>query len=119
MWKQHAIAFAVVLALVSQQGAALAQSQDMASANYLMPGCRNFVDGAAHGHFLQGACAGVVRATSYFGRSNLGACVPEGTTFNEATKVIIVYVDERPERMHERFEKLALEALQQAWPCTR
>jgi hypothetical protein len=25
----------------------------------------------------------------------------------------------RPARLHERFAKLALEALQQAWPCRR
>jgi hypothetical protein len=32
---------------------------------------------------------------------------------------IITYIDQRPERMHERFELLALEVLQQSWPCQK
>jgi hypothetical protein len=31
--------------------------------------------------------------------------------------VVVKYIDERPERMHERFTKLAYEALKAAWPC--
>jgi hypothetical protein len=33
--------------------------------------------------------------------------------------MIVLYIDQRPERMNERFEDLALEAMQQAWPCKR
>jgi Rap1a immunity proteins len=29
------------------------------------------------------------------------------------------YIEARPERMHEPFRKLALEALGEAWPCKR
>jgi hypothetical protein len=33
--------------------------------------------------------------------------------------VVIKYIEARPERMHERFGDLALEALTAAWPCKR
>jgi Rap1a immunity proteins len=33
--------------------------------------------------------------------------------------VVIKYIEARPERMHEQFGKLALEALTAAWPCKR
>jgi hypothetical protein len=33
--------------------------------------------------------------------------------------LVAAYVDQRRERMNERFEMLALEALQNAWPCRR
>jgi hypothetical protein len=33
--------------------------------------------------------------------------------------VIVRYIDESPERMPERFEDLALEAILAAWPCPR
>jgi hypothetical protein len=37
----------------------------------------------------------------------------------QAVGVVVRYIDQRPERMHEKFMTLALEALQQAWPCRR
>jgi hypothetical protein len=44
---------------------------------------------------------------------------PIGANVGQALRLVVAYVDERPERMQEDFEKLALEALQQAWPCRR
>jgi Rap1a immunity proteins len=37
----------------------------------------------------------------------------------QAVKAVVAYIDQHPERLHERFEVLALEAMQQAWPCRR
>jgi hypothetical protein len=116
MWKRHAIGIAACLALIGQQGA-WAQSENLYSANYLMPGCRHAVaENYNSDHFGQGRCGGVVQTIMYFGR-HFGVCVPDRTIAREAAKVIVLYVDQRPARMHERFEKLALEALQRAWPC--
>jgi hypothetical protein len=33
--------------------------------------------------------------------------------------LVTLYIDRRPERMNEDFAKLVIEALQQAWPCSR
>ena len=40
-------------------------------------------------------------------------------TFGQSVAVVVKYIQERPERMHEDFGKLALEALIAAWPCKR
>ena len=35
----------------------------------------------------------------------------------QTVRVVVQYIDSRPERMHEDFKKLALEAMKAAWPC--
>jgi hypothetical protein len=40
-------------------------------------------------------------------------------TNDQAVAVVIKYIEARPERMHEPFGMLALEALTAAWPCKR
>ena len=44
-------------------------------------------------------------------------CVPGQATFAQVLRVAVAYVEQHPERMHEEFAPLALEALQKAWPC--
>jgi hypothetical protein len=43
--------------------------------------------------------------------------VPDKVTINQASRVVIAYIEARPARMHEPFNELALEALRDAWPC--
>jgi len=43
----------------------------------------------------------------------LEVCAPDGATVRQALTAIVRYIDERPERMREHFELLALEAVQQ------
>jgi hypothetical protein len=42
--------------------------------------------------------------------------VPSGVTTVQQVRVVVSYVEARPERMHESFRLLAFEALQAAWP---
>ena len=128
MLKRQAIWIAACLGLFVQQEIASAQpNQDMQSAYHLLVGCREFInlnfhDGTDGTAFLQGfeqgLCAGHVAAITHFGQ-HYGVCSPEKITVVQAARVIVVYIDQRPARMHERFTDLALEALQQAWPCRR
>jgi Rap1a immunity proteins len=37
----------------------------------------------------------------------------------QSVAVVVKYIEARPQRMHEPFGKLALEALTAAWPCKR
>jgi hypothetical protein len=90
-----------------------------ASANQVMQGCREFIDRTDRNLFLQGQCGGIVATIFYFGRTHFGICRPAGVNFGQALKLVVGYVDERPERMQEDFENIALEALQRAWPCRR
>jgi len=104
----HAIGIAAAVALLAQQGGAAAQSQK-SSANYMTPYCQEFVNSTNRDLFLQGVCA----------RSRFGICAPKEATVGQAVRVVVAYIDQRPERMHESFRQLAIEALQQAWPCRR
>ena len=116
----HAIGIAATMALLGQQGAALAQSQpDASSANVMMPGCRNFLLDDPPATYMTGVCTGIVQTLFFFSRSRFGICIPDGADVGEAVRVIILYIEQRPARMHERFDVLALEALQHVWPCRR
>jgi Rap1a immunity proteins len=46
-------------------------------------------------------------------------CAGRGGAGAEGVRVVIKYIEARPERMQEPFGKLALEALEEAWPCKR
>ena len=114
--KRQAIAAALALLNDSM---ALAQSPlDAGSANYAMLGCRELVSQSNRDTELQRECASTVRTMIYVAASR-GICPPGGATVGNAVRVIVVYIDQRPERMDEQFEALALEALQQSWPCRR
>jgi hypothetical protein len=110
----HAIAFAAALALLGQQGIASAQS-DIGTAS---AGCRDAISNTERNPYLRGLCGGIVRAIFHL-ESVLGFCVPDRATVGQAVRVVILYIDQRPARMHEHFEHLAIEALRQAWPCGR
>jgi hypothetical protein len=116
MRKRHAIVAAV--ALLAQQGIALAQ-QDTGSADYVIVGCRDGMSGENRQLFRQGLCAGIVQTIFYFGRTSFNVCMPEGVTMGQAIGAVVAYIDQQPQRMNERFETLALEALQHLWPCQK
>jgi Rap1a immunity proteins len=44
-------------------------------------------------------------------------CRPAGVTIAQEVRVVVVYIDARPARMHEPFKMLVVEALRAAWPC--
>jgi len=116
--KRDAIGIAAALALLGQQGSVLAQSTD--SANSLMPGCRDALSQPASNQlqgYVKGECTAVIRTIIFFGQSHLGICLPNQATLGQAIRVIVLYIDQRPERMDERFELVAGEALRRAWPC--
>jgi len=65
--------------------------------------------------FEQGRCVGLLEGLAHTGTF----CVPSGVTRNQVVAVVVKDIEARPERMHERFGKLATEALTAAWPCKR
>jgi Rap1a immunity proteins len=52
-----------------------------------------------------------------FGMGGRDFCQPKGVTRGQARAVVIKYIEARPQRMHEDFGMLAVEALKAAWPC--
>jgi hypothetical protein len=90
------------------------------SANEMLSGCKGLISEKTpplREALRQGRCAGYVAGLVY--ARSVFLCVPEGATPEQGVRVVIKYIEARPERMHEPFGKLALEALEEAWPCKR
>jgi hypothetical protein len=97
---------------------------DRKSANFMMPGCQQLlkppkdpdpVDFVRSGH-----CAGLIEGLTYAAYASGGSetCRPPSiVTDAQLVRVVLAYIEHRPQRMHEDFRKLALEALHEAWPC--
>src|SRR5215831_3188339 len=103
-------AIAILLALTT---AASAQSNPQTSANEMLPGCKGFISDKTpplREALRQGRCAGYVAGLVY--ARSVYLCVPEGATPEQGVRVVIKYIEARPERMQEPFGKLALEALE-------
>jgi hypothetical protein len=43
------------------------------------------------------------------------SCAPENTTNSKLIRVVLEYIEVRPQRMNEEF--MIVEALRRAWPC--
>src|SRR5258707_5113054 len=99
----------VVAAMASYCGAASAEE---VSANYVIPGCRHFIESGNINPILQGWCAGIVSGLVYLSND---VCIPSQVTRSQSARVIVQYIEARPARMHEDFRKLALEAMRAAW----
>jgi hypothetical protein len=113
------IGTSLVLAL-TQAGLAEVK-KDRGSVNYLMPACRSFMSDVIvkEGNPYirarnEGICVGTIDGID---EAADDVCVPGKVTRGQMVLVVIKYIDERPQRMHERFSKLAYEALKAAWPC--
>ena len=97
----------VAAALVSSTLAAT----DTSSANYVMPGCRDFISSNSLTPaypFVQGFCAGVIQGLIY---DSHDICLPSGVEKGQAVRIVVQYIDSQPARLHENFNALALEAL--------
>ena len=109
-------AIAILLALTVP-----ASAQDPDSANFYLPGCKGLLDNrmtSGVSVYQQGRCGGYV-ASLVYGEGGQEFCPPKGVSIGQAVTVVINYIEARPERMHEQFGDLALEALTAAWPCKR
>jgi hypothetical protein len=130
----------ILLAAIALTVTAAQAAESIDSANYVMQGCRSFMKNE-RSDFQQGICAGTVNAILLMAgggmksavdtdpnrsgalhnliRDRMCLDVPSAATGGQATRIVIAYIDARPERMHEQFSLLALEALRTAWPCRK
>ena len=65
---------------------------------------------------VQGYCAGAVAAVV---ATNPSVCPPGRMDTGQAVAVVLRFLDMHPDRLHESFFALALEALGRAWPCKK
>ena len=67
-----------------------------------------------------GFCSGFVIAVLDLGSlldDTVSFCQPSEVTAEQATRVLLKYMDAHPEETHERAEPLAVAAFRTAWPC--
>jgi hypothetical protein len=102
-------------------GSAAAQPADsVVTTVSLLMGCRALVENDPTGDMMQiGACAGAVRATLDISRAVGKVCPPADGGVLESARVVIMFVDEKPERRSEHFGPLAMTALGYRWPCPK
>ena len=120
---------------------ATAAEEDTNSANYMLPYCKRFMtenNFPSNAEALrEGVCAGRIDAIAFMAANSDVAVtalsgegrriwsnrkwrcadIPFGVTTAQEILVVIRYIETRPNRMHEPFNSLALEALLDAWPC--
>jgi hypothetical protein len=46
-------------------------------------------------------------------------CLPKGVITEQGLKVLVKYMDDHPEKLHDRTAELAFRAFVKAWPCSR
>jgi len=116
-----ALILGLLAAALLAQNADAQTKPDRWSANYLMPACRNWITFAGDRQGIDEAlCAGIISGLAYtvkFLPPDSSSCTPQGVTTGEMVRVVVAYIERRPERMHEDFRRLAIEAWHEAWPC--
>jgi Ssp1 endopeptidase immunity protein Rap1a len=112
----------------SSPSAASAGDDKQNSANYIMGGCRSKLrhyegvvnPGDHRWIMIGGECTGMVEALVWAARAFEEPhkfCPPDDVVAEQVVRVVVAYVDAVPQRAHEHFLVLALEALRKAWPC--
>jgi hypothetical protein len=94
------------------------------SANEDMPGCRAHIamidkkpyETSSSFFFQQGYCMGTIQGIF---SALMDICAPPGVTKTQMIRVVVKYIDDRPARLNEDFNALAVEALRAAWPCKK
>jgi hypothetical protein len=101
--------------------------------NEVLPMCKMTVqqldakqnDGSLIDQLSIGYCLGAIHAlrTASLILTNSGfrlkTCVPKEANDLQAVRVAIDFMEKNPSRLHEPFEFLVLESMNQAWPCQK
>jgi hypothetical protein len=90
---------------------------DGGSVNWLLPGCRSAVrQTSGVEDYRAGICSGIVRGISF---ASPNVCPPQTSNVGQMLAVVMRYVEQRPDRWHEDFMRVASEVLVTTWPCRR
>jgi hypothetical protein len=115
-------AIAALAALIALSATAATVDENPYSANSMLPACMAVVavssgnPAAGSDTVEMGRCIGMVEGVALL--ANYGFfCPPAGTIIKE--RMVIAYIEARPQRLHQDFRVLAVEAMQKAWPCKK
>jgi hypothetical protein len=110
------LALAILLArFVSPAQAGPPEVKRAYTAEFYLPGCKDFITGQSN--FFGGRCVGAVEVLDALSQDTKAFCAPEVTSNLERVRIIVAYIEARPERKKEDFRLLANEAMAKAWPC--
>jgi Ssp1 endopeptidase immunity protein Rap1a len=108
-------------------GTSVQAQEDKSSAKYMLRYCRAAVNNQAPAlpldAIMQGMCVGIIDALSFMTsefppeEKEYKTCPPNNVPLEQTVRVVITYIEARPQRMNEPFKKLAIEAIHDAWPC--
>ena len=66
-----------------------------------------------------GLCMGIVEGLMWSLPGWGVVCLPKGVTTEQGLKVLVKYMEDHPEELHDRTAELAFRAFVKAWPCSR
>jgi Rap1a immunity proteins len=102
----------------------MAGAEENYSANYWLPHCKEVVEQRPIDEGLFGLamfCAGLVQGVAVMALNapEAGRCakLPRYVSRQQLVRVVVRYIEARPQRMQEFFPSLVIEALHDAWPC--
>ena len=114
--------YMVAAAVFLSASAASAVADATPSADYLpavsmLPACKAFIADVSPRDifvlFEAGRCIGLMQGLGYASRL-VDVCPQADVTFAQMARVAVTYFEARPERTHEDFRVLAIEAMQKA-----
>lgn len=119
---------AASIAVLAIATATYAQPTGLNTGNDLLRMCRGAVDPSVvstseagyDAIFCMGFVHGLEEAHTLISSIQPGAklfCIPAGVTLNQLVRVIVKYLQDRPEDLHDRGVLLAVGALARAFPC--
>ena len=108
-------AFLVVLALLGATSSAMAGATSPTSSG---AGCRKANERPVIDKVDAGFCSGIVEGTMWSLQIAKLVCLPNGMTLGQGLKVLVKYMDDHPEELHEKTAELAARAFVKAWPCS-
>jgi hypothetical protein len=105
----------------------LANAQN--SAMSMKAGCEEFANKGSNTNptliFNSGYCVGIIEGLMQKAQTPAGVqvglpiCGPATSTVGQAVLVVIKYMNDNPQELHESFMKVALHALVKTWPCKK
>jgi hypothetical protein len=112
------LVFAAFIALLSSLAPARSQAVSRSfSADFYEAGCKDFLAGQSS--FFGGRCVGAVEVLDALNDDTKLFCPPGGATNLQRIKVIVDYIEKRPDRKNADFRLVANEAMAKAWPCKK
>ena len=89
----------------------------MFTADFYLSGCKDFIAGRSN--FFAGRCVGAVEVLDALNSDTKLFCPPDNIDNLQRVRIIVSYIEARPERKNEDFRLLANEAMAKAWPCKK